>query len=148
METFSNLVEYNECEPAICEDGISVYLVRYDKIVCQSRNIYIGWKIQNEYGNTYFPTTNNVIWSINNQLLNNTSASVSNDIPYYTIINALNTGILFFKLKININGKTYESSTKQIIIKECENNVLAQTGYVIPTKVCDCDMTVTWSSTP
>lgn len=130
MVGFGN--QYNPCSPPICEDDIIVRILSYPSCIEYGDNITISWTIDN---NTETPLSNNLLWSFNNSTFSNIVINENNEKPYYTFFNAsLSQGLIYFKVKVNINGTFYESDTYIINInKDCGSNI-----NIIPVKNCEC----------
>jgi len=125
-------INYNVCEPTVCSDDIRIRILNYQDCVEYGDNITISWTIDN---NDKFPMSNNILWSFNNETFSNTVITENNEEPYYGFIDApLTQGLLYFKIKSNINGTFYESSVCTINIS---NNCGANTN-IIPVKICNC----------
>ena len=135
MSNGDQTTTYDTCQPPICPDDIVVRITSYDNEVCVNDETYVSWVVDGTKSN---PLENTLLWSFNNLSFSNSSVSLSNDKPYYSLINVpVTTGIIYFKVKVNINGSFYESEVYTISVID-DPDICEAISYIVPAYGCVC----------
>ena len=113
---------YDECEPPVCPDDITLRIVYYPSSVCSGDEIQIHWVIDFGEGVVSPISSNALYWSFNNKkTFSNIESPVITPYAYRVIFNAPGeAGAVYFKAKALIKGIFYESAVYQITILDCD----------------------------
>ena len=119
---FNNVNENPLCQPPDCPEGFRITILKYGPPNCN----FISWKIENIYNVNYTVIDSKVLYSINDQKFNNSENGQFDGINYYALLDLNETdGILYFKIRMEINNDFYESELKEFSLLVCEQYVKA-----------------------